>query len=107
MNKTKVITINNQEILFGIDEACTEKEHNPLIKQWIIDNIVPNLIKNINRKYSSYKIKHICERELGFYVSNYDIKYHMAELGIEGENITGCINYYYPISQKWFNSKSR
>ncbi|AIY82007.1 hypothetical protein U728_2923 [Clostridium botulinum 202F] len=79
---------------------------NMKIQEWIKREIKPNLIKTINRKYTSYTIKHICEKELGFYVSNEDIKYNMNLLGIYHEKVkVNSINYYYPISQRWFKSK--
>ena len=49
----------------------------------------------------------MCENDLEFYVSNYDIKYHMAMLGIEGISIDNSINYCYPVSEKWFKSRKK
>lgn len=103
----KYDTINGFGICSYKSESLTEKEHQPLIKKWIEDNLIPNLIKTINRRRTSYGLKHMCENDLGFYVSNYDIKYHMAMLGVEGKNYDGSINYCYPISQKWFKSRNK
>lgn len=84
----------------------TDIENNIKIRKWIKHEIKPHLIKTTNKKHTSYEIKHMCEKELGFYVSNADIKENMNLLGIPHEEVgaTG-INHCYPISQRWFKSK--
>lgn len=84
----------------------TDIEANIKIQKWIKSEVVPQLIKTINMKHSSYTIKHICEKDLEFYVSNEDIKANMSLLGIK-HKVVGCtgINYSYPISENFFKLK--
>lgn len=105
MDKIKRENINGFEIVSYVSETLTEKEHQPLIRKWIEENLSPNLIKRINYNFSSYRLKHTCENDLGFYVSNYDIKYHMAILGIKGASPRNNINYCYPISQNFYKRR--
>lgn len=107
LEKIKTDVINGFEIKSYVSETPTEKEHQPLIRKWIEENIIPNLRNTINYNRTSYSLKHMCENDLEFYVSNYDIKYHMAMLGIKGINPDNSINYCYPISQKWFNTRNK
>lgn len=91
---------------FNNEPRNKNNEANKKIQEWIKHNIMPNIIKTLNPKYSSYTIKHICEKELGFYVSNLDIKENMILLGIKHKEYSNSdINHYYNISQKWFKSK--
>lgn len=87
--------INGFKLFFHEDEPLFKEDDenkNKLIQEWI----GCHKGKSINRKYTSYRIKHMCEKELGFYVSNADIKYNMAMLDIEGV-VSDCLyNYYYP-----------
>lgn len=107
LEKTKTEVINGFDITSYASETLTEKEHQLFIIKWIEENLTHNLIKTINRRHTSYGLKHMCENDLGFYVSNYDIKYNMAMLGIQCKNFNGSINYYYPISLKWFNARNK
>lgn len=107
LEKTKIEVINGFEIKSYVTETLTESEHQPLIRKWIEKNLIPNLIKRTNKYHSSYGLKHMCEDDLEFYVSNYDIKYNMAMLGIEGISLDNSINYCYPISEKWFKSRKK
>lgn len=107
LEKTKIEVINGFEVKSYVSETLTEEEHQPLIRKWIEENLIPNLIKRTNKYHSSYGLKHMCENDLEFYVSNYDIKYHMAMLGINGINFDNSINYCYPISEKWFKARSK
>lgn len=112
--------INGIEIISAVSEQLTEPEHQEDIRNWIKKEIVPNLTDKINKKHVSYGLKHMCEQDLGFYVSNYDIKYNMCMLGIEGKKVSTTkiegnsehkylvtILYSYPISEEWFKSKGR
>lgn len=79
-------------------------DKNMKILEWIIKEIKPNLIKTINFKYTSYKIKHIAEGELGFYVDNEDIIKAMELVCIDSiDSKCTPLNKCYPISKKWFN----
>lgn len=97
--KVLVKDINGFKINCYESESSTEPENQKKIQEWLESN----LIKTLNKKHTSYGIKHACENKLGFYVSNYDIKYNMAMLGIEGRAVEiNCINYHYPISENAF-----
>lgn len=112
--------VNGINIVSAISEQLTEPEHQEEIRNWIKKEIIPNLIKKINRKYGSCNLKHMCEKDLGFYVSNYDIKYNMCMLGIEGKQMSDVkfsgnsehkylvtTDYSYAISHEWFKGKGR
>lgn len=99
----KSTKINGHKILYyPKGESLTEKEHQPLIKKWLIDNVIPCLTKTIDIHHSSYQLKHVIENELGFYVNNYDIKYHMAMLNIPFIQDDDSPNCNYPISKKFW-----
>lgn len=89
----------------GIFEIVSYKSENKTenylrVKDFIATHINFD-IKGINKKRTSYGLKHIIEKILGVYVSNYDVKCAMAELGIKGVNSSAYdINYSYPISEK-------
>lgn len=98
-NKIIVREVKGIKIKCYEDETLTDKKHQEKIQNWIKSN----LINTINKKHTSYGIKHACEKKLGFYVSNYDIKYNMAILGIKGvEEGMFSVNYFYPISENVF-----
>ncbi len=65
-----------------------------LIISWIKTNLKKR--KNINNSISSYGLKHRCERDLGFYVSNNEIKECMKEIGFK--SVPYQCNEYYNIS---------
>ncbi|MBM7565268.1 hypothetical protein [Paenibacillus sacheonensis] len=59
------------------------------------------LIKSINTRTSSYRLKHLCERDIGFYVPNGIIKKIMGELGFKMvDRYSNGINEFYNVSQK-------
>lgn len=92
--------VNGFKINCYESESLTEEEHQKLIQEWLKSN----LINTLNKKHTSYGIKHACEKALGFYVSNYDIKYNMARLGVESRPTESfSINYFYLISDKAFS----
>ena len=69
-----------------------------------VNNFLPTKLKNVNyNTNSSYGLKHIFERFLGFYISNYDLKIVMQYLGYKSAPYRGYyddINLYYNISKK-------
>jgi hypothetical protein len=65
-----------------------------LIIGWIKTNLKER--KKINNSVSSYGLKHRCERDLGFYVSNIDIKICMKELNFR--SVPYYCNEYYNIT---------
>lgn len=96
MDKIIVKEINGFDICFHEEEPSFEEQDNhELIREWI----KIHLTKSLNKKYTSYRIKHLCENDLGFYVSNADIKYNMAMLNIKGIQSRCCYNYYYPFKE--------
>lgn len=112
--------INGINLVSAMNEKITQLDHQEQIRNWIKDEIVPNLTDKNNRIHNSYTIKHMCEKDLGFYVSNYDIKYNMCMLGIKGQKVTSSkrintpegnylltTDYCYPISDIWFENKSK
>ena len=91
--------INGFEIVSYENEYKTDNYE--LCKEWLHNNVVE--IESINKKHTSYTIKHIVEKKIGAYVSNYDVKYAMCELGIKNwHRDSNDINYCYPISEKLF-----
>ena len=98
MNLKKEI-INRIEILSYESESLTENYEK--VKDFLELTVIET--RSYNRKHTSYGIKHMIEDIIGGYVSNYDVKVAMAELNIIGiPSEAGCINYFYPISEKWF-----
>lgn len=81
------------------DETIT-KDINVTYK-YLSEHVPCYIVKTINKRRSSYSIKHQLQRILDVYVSNLDIKYCMELLG--GKSWHDGINYYYAISQKWYN----
>ena len=73
------------------------------IKSWVDTELMPYMtLKSINERHSSYGLKHIAEREVGFYVSNGDIKLALLENGVPFKAYQGSPNPSYPISQKFY-----
>lgn len=69
--------------------------------EWIREKFTP--IKRINRNHSSYGIKHWCESDLGFYVSNNVIKKALILEGYKCD--TSRINWFFNISEKCFKRR--
>lgn len=65
---------------------------------------LPTKLKNVNyNTSSSYHLKHVFEKILGFYVSNYDMKLVMTKLGYTSgyqATYSSGMNLYYNISKK-------
>ena len=78
------------------------------IKKWVDTKLMPYMTrKSINMHHSSYGLKHTAENEIGFYVSNGDIKLILLENGVSFWKEPGNPNVAYPISQKFYRSKER
>jgi hypothetical protein len=56
--------------------------------------------KTLNRRITSYGIKHIVERDTGTYISNYACIEGLKQMGFTAKPITGTPNYYFNISLK-------
>ena len=74
-----------------------DQEKELLLREWC-SRLVK--IQTINCKFNSYKLKHMAEKELGFYVSNLDFKSVMHDLGFKYK--VEDINEYYNLSSKQF-----
>lgn len=88
--------------MLQIDHKQIEQDLSPTqieaIKNWCIQ-FYP--IQSINYDHSSYKLKHLCESNLGFYVPNGIVKQIMNELGynmVDKDSPNG-INEYYNVSK--------
>ena len=57
-------------------------------------------IKSINYKSSSYGLKHIVEKRVGFYVSNADLKKAMTECDFRSDRKTDYRNWFFNVSEK-------
>lgn len=84
-------------------------EQRKLVLEWVDKNLKP--IKSINLRRSSYRLKHICENDVGFYVHNDVIKKAMAIKGYEimphyiDSYFIIDINWYFNISEKMNKEK--
>ena len=93
--------INGIEIQSNGDdsEVFDLKEHNRLLS-FIDINIAPYMnLKTYNKRFTSYKLKRVIEKNIGFYISNYELKLAMAERGFSGEYSGSSINCNYKLSQ--------
>ena len=53
--------------------------------------------KTMNRKISSYGLKHLAERQAGSYISNEALIQAMIESGFRAERIRDTSNYYFNV----------
>jgi hypothetical protein len=53
--------------------------------------------KTINRKVSSYGLKHVVEKDIGQYIGNDSFIAAMDTLGFDKEQIKGTPNYFFNI----------
>ena len=91
------------EFLLERNPECYQK-----IQEWVENNLMPFMSRqSINERHSSYGLKHIAENELGFYVSNGDIKLALMEEGVPFKEYPGSPNVCYPLSQKFYKAKER
>ena len=67
------------------------------LREWISANLQPR--KTINLYHTSYGLKHIPERCLGFYVSNDDMKAAMVACGFEAKQVSE-LNCSYNVSER-------
>lgn len=97
--------INSKEVYFYETELEDIDENIDIIKTWCIEKLMPYMTnKKINFNHNSYGLKHICERQLGFYVSNGQIKKVLAELGVDSYQEKNNPNCCYPISEKFYKN---
>lgn len=54
--------------------------------------------KTINRRITSYGLKHVIERDMGLYISNNACIAGLKQMGFTAKPITGTPNYYFNIS---------
>ena len=55
----------------------------------------------INRKLTSYMLKHIAERDMGVYISNESLIQALKELDFRLNKITRSPNYYFNITMNY------
>lgn len=79
------------------------EEHLKKVEAWIDEVLMTYMTrKSINTRISSYGIKHKCEKDIGEYVSNEEIKYLLALKGIPSRGTSDRVyplNLCYPLSQ--------
>lgn len=95
--------INQKQIWFYPSELEDIDENIDIIKHWCETRLLPYMNnKCINYKHNSYGLKHICEKEVGFYVSNGQIKKVLALLGIKHCQKLDNPNCCYPITENFY-----
>ena len=88
------------EYNFLIERKADEYQQ---IRAWVDTELMPYMTrKSINERHNSYGLKHIAEEELGFYVSNGDIKLALLENGVPFKSYPGSPNTAYPLSQRFY-----
>lgn len=108
MEKLIEKTINNRKILFYPSELENIDENIDIISHWCKTRLLPYMKnKCINYKHNSYGLKHICEREVGFYVSNGQLKKVLAELNVKHYQSPDSPNCYYPIAESFYKQLSK
>jgi len=79
-----------------------------IIKDWVDNKLMPFMTrKSFNERHTSYGLKHIAEKELGFYVSNGDIKLALMENNVPFKEYPGSPNVSYPLSQWFYKAEER
>ena len=81
-----------------IEWLTLSEEERERLNKFILENFTK--IKNINDKHTSYGLKHLCSRKLGFYMSNADFKKSMTVCGFKNDGVKGDINWSFNISEK-------
>ena len=75
------------------------------IKAWVDAELMPYMTrKSINIRYTSYGLKHIAQKEIGFYVSNGDIKLALMENDVPFRAVLYSPNTMYPLSESFFRA---
>lgn len=70
------------------------------LDKWIDERIMTYMTrKSMNSNYSSYKLKHVAEREIGRYVSNDELKQVLKCKGVPHKKVGP--NQIYPLSAEW------
>jgi len=91
-------SVNDYEFLLERKQEDYDK-----IEDWFKAQFVPYLTrKSFNEYITSYGIKHIAERELGFYVCNADIKLLTLENGVEYKKYPHSPNITYKLSKDFY-----
>lgn len=77
----------------------TNKEETVKIEvfEWIDENILPR--KTANRKHSSYRLKHLLEKDTKIYLTNNEFKDAMLIMDYEPTD-ANKLNWHYRISEK-------
>lgn len=101
---SEYIKLNNIPKYNEYNEYYTlDDEQFKLLEDAVIEYL-PTKLKHINYNSStSYHLKHVFERLLGFYVSNYDMKLVMCKLGYDSgyqAKYSRGMNFYYNISNR-------
>jgi hypothetical protein len=73
--RAEAIRINSPDRLHDMDEDERER-----LRAWIRENVAP---RKVTEPKSSYGLKHVAEKMLGFYVGNGELKGAMLEAGYE------------------------
>lgn len=81
-----------------------ERNRDPRFEQaldmWVALTLWP--IQTINRKHTSYGLKHMCERDIGHYVSDEDMKAALLRAGFRAEEPSGR-HWHFNVSGKALN----
>jgi len=108
MEKLISKNINKKEILFYASELENIDENMDIIKHWCKTRLLPYMKnKCINYNHNSYGLKHICEREIGFYVGNGQLKKALAELDVRHYQYLDSPNCYYPICESFYKELNK
>jgi len=76
------------------------------IKRWVNAELMPYMTrKTINERHSSYGLKHVAERELGFYVCNADIKLILLERDVRFKSYYESPNVSYPLNEEFYKRR--
>jgi len=77
------------------------------VKAWVDGKLMPFITrKSFNTRHTSYGLKHVAEKELGFYVSNGEIKLALLENGVPFDGgVLGSPNPHYPLSENFFKGR--
>lgn len=73
------------------------------IAAWILENFKPT--QKVNEHHSSYGLKHLCERDIGVYVSHLEFTAVAITLGITAVEIPNSPNYHF--CMRWISQKKR
>ena len=78
------------------------------IKEWVEKELMPYMTrKSINELHHSYGLKHVAEKQIGFYVSNGDIKLALMEEGVPFKAYYRDPYVSYPLSERFYRDRMR